>query len=178
MLPTAAPADSCATFPPLLVIPLMQRFDPQTIMFPASLFHPGRQPGFTTRCFTSKSEEGGVFCHRFGALLFQLLVCLTVFFPGGNTHTFTNFATQNQNDVQVRGAKMHQIHSTPTNIMTAPVEQKGPSEPEGLTFKLGKTQEPIKWFRNRFNEICGFSPDQEQLEPLPFRQTKLCPRHP
>ena len=66
-------------------------------------------------------------------------------------------------------------HSTPTNIkntnkiMTACEEPSDLSRPEGSTIKLGKTQEPIKWLRNQFNEIHGFSLDQKQSEPLPSK---------
>ena len=100
-------------------------------------------------------------CHRFATLLVQPLPCLTVFFPGGTSQklTATTFAAQNKLsiDTQARGATT-QKHSTPTSIMTTPVE--------GLSITLDKTQEPIKWFGSQSNEICDFSLDQEQSEPL------------
>ena len=110
---------------PLLAILLMQRFDPQTIMFPASFFCPGQQSRFAT-CFTPNSKEGGVLAHQhsLGTLLTQLLVCSAVVFPRRNSHKLATVAVAMQNkskfpiNIQTRSAKM-QFHSTLTEIMTA-----------------------------------------------------------
>ena len=129
------------------------------IMFPASFFCPGRQPRFAT-CFPAKSKEGGVLVcrHSLVTLLVQPLLCLTVFFSGGNPHKLASSATTKfkaQNKFQItfptnvhatRGAKT-QHHSTPTNTkLTAQEEPPDLSKPDGLTIELSKTQEPIKWF--------------------------------
>ena len=59
-----------------------------------------------------------------------------------------------------------QNHSTPMNIMSAADDPTNLSQLDGLIIKLGRSQEPIKWFQCRFNETHGFSLDKEQLTPL------------
>ena len=50
-------------------------------------------------------------------------------------------------------------------IVTTQEEQTDLLQLDGLIIKSGKSQRPIKWFRNQFNQICGFEPNQEQIEP-------------
>ena len=60
----------------------------------------------------------------------------------------------------------HKRHSTLT--MTAFVEQTDLdlSDLDGLIVELGKTQNPMRWFRCAFNEIRSFNSNSRQTQPL------------
>ena len=139
-------------------------------MFPAPFFYSGGQPRFAT-CLSERSKDGGtVRQHSLGTLLVQLLVCLTVFFPSGNSHksanrkfTKTKFLIDIQN--QRQSAKM-QCHSTPPTIMTAQEEPPDLSKLECSIIKPDKIQHPIKWFQHQFNQLCDLELNRQQVAKL------------
>ena len=145
--PTAASANSCVTFNPCWRSSRHQGcFSRQSFSLLLS-FAP---------CFASKRKEGGLLHNKLGTVLVQPLVCLTVFFPGGNRHKFATAtcATPNTSppDIQTRGTKT-QFHLTPTFVnktMTTLNEFTNLSKLEGLIIKMGKAQHTIEWFRNQF----------------------------